>query len=232
MPKVFISYSHDSSEHAARVLALADHFIQDGLDCILDQYEGNPPEGWPLWMDRQIEQADYVLMICTETYHNRVMGKEQAGVGLAFVKEKQEQAHNPWNDVLTATINLEALAYNQNPPDEMIITWNELNTLTEVERSKVFSDWCTGIQKLVDSHAITLEGIHALLLELTNNKITSKFEEFKKQVKEYGTIRAMLEQEYGGMRDFDEGEIPEIEEGKAERIQRNGYKKNDKLVNG
>ncbi|GAK61110.1 SEFIR domain protein [Candidatus Vecturithrix granuli] len=81
MPKVFISYSHDSSEHAARVLALADRLIQDGLDCILDQYEGDPSEGWPLWMDRQIEQADYVLMIYTETYHNRVMGKEQAGIG-------------------------------------------------------------------------------------------------------------------------------------------------------
>ncbi|MBN1932103.1 MAG: TIR domain-containing protein [Desulfobacterales bacterium] len=81
MPKVFISYSHDSSEHAVRVLALTDRLIQDGLDCILDQYEGNPPEGWPLWMDRQIEQVDYVLMICTETYYNRVMGKEQIGVG-------------------------------------------------------------------------------------------------------------------------------------------------------
>ena len=44
-PTVFISYSHDSKEHATRVLALADRLIEDGLDCILDQYEGDPPEG-------------------------------------------------------------------------------------------------------------------------------------------------------------------------------------------
>jgi hypothetical protein len=80
-PTVFISYSHDSEEHAARVLALADRLIADGVDCILDQYEGDPPEGWPRWMDRKIKEADFVIMICTETYFNRVMGKEQPGVG-------------------------------------------------------------------------------------------------------------------------------------------------------
>ena len=79
---VFISYSHDSPEHADRVLALADRLRQDGLDSILDQYFlGSPDEGWPRWMDRQIRDADFVLMICTPTYYRRVMGEEQPGVG-------------------------------------------------------------------------------------------------------------------------------------------------------
>lgn len=81
MPKVFVSYSHDSPAHTARVLALADRLRQDGLDVILDQYEGDPPEGWPRWMDRQILAADVVLLICTETYYKRVMGQEAAGIG-------------------------------------------------------------------------------------------------------------------------------------------------------
>ena len=80
--KVFISYSHDSPEHADRVLALADRLRQDGIDSILDQYIlGSPDEGWPRWMDRQVRDADFVLMICTPTYHRRVMGEEQPGVG-------------------------------------------------------------------------------------------------------------------------------------------------------
>jgi tetratricopeptide (TPR) repeat protein len=83
-PTVFISYSHDSKEHAARVLALADRLVEDGLDCILDQYESDPSEGWPRWMDRKIREADLVIMICTETYFNRVMGKEQSDVGWGF----------------------------------------------------------------------------------------------------------------------------------------------------
>jgi hypothetical protein len=80
--RVFISYSHDSPEHADRVLALADRLRQDGLDCILDQYMlGSPDEGWPLWMDQQVRDADFVLMICTPTYYRRVMREEQPGVG-------------------------------------------------------------------------------------------------------------------------------------------------------
>ena len=85
-PKVFISYSHDSPEHADRVLDLSNHLCADGIDCILDQYEDSPPEGFPRWMDRQIHDADFVLMICTRTYFRRVMGTEKpdAGRGVAW----------------------------------------------------------------------------------------------------------------------------------------------------
>ena len=85
-PIVFISYSHDSPEHADRVLALSDQLRTDGIDCILDQYEDSPPEGFPRWMDRHIRSADFVLMICTPTYYRRVMGEEELdkGHGIAW----------------------------------------------------------------------------------------------------------------------------------------------------
>lgn len=81
-PRVFISYSHDSAEHAEKVLAFADKLRAEGIDAVLDQYEVSPPEGWPMWMDREIRGADFVLMICTETYYKRVMGEEEPGKGL------------------------------------------------------------------------------------------------------------------------------------------------------
>ena len=82
VPVVFISYSHDSPEHADRVLKLADRLVGDGIDVILDQYEPTPSEGWPRWMDKKIRDASFVLMVCTETYYSRVMGEEKLGVGL------------------------------------------------------------------------------------------------------------------------------------------------------
>jgi tetratricopeptide (TPR) repeat protein len=81
-PKVFISYSHDSPAHADRVLAFSNRLREDGIEAILDQYAVAPPEGWPRWMDKQIRDADFVLMLCTETYYRRVMGEEEAGKGL------------------------------------------------------------------------------------------------------------------------------------------------------
>lgn len=79
--QVFISYSHDSKEHAERVLALADRLRGDGLDCLLDQYEPAPPQGWPRWMEEQLEAADFVLVVSTAGYLRRAGGKERPGVG-------------------------------------------------------------------------------------------------------------------------------------------------------
>src|SRR5512132_2997866 len=86
-PQVFISYSHDTVEHQERVLDLADRLRVDGIDAEIDQYNASPPEGWPLWCERQIAAADIVLMVCTETYHRRVTGDEQRGKGLGVVCE-------------------------------------------------------------------------------------------------------------------------------------------------
>ena len=57
VPKVFISYSHDSKEHAERVLSLSDRLRRDGVDSQIDQYELSPPEGWPRWMVNKVEWA-------------------------------------------------------------------------------------------------------------------------------------------------------------------------------
>lgn len=74
--EVFISYSWDSEEHIKAVLSLSDRLRSEGIDCVLDQYEVSPPEGWPRWMDRKIADASLVLVICTETYFNRATGHE------------------------------------------------------------------------------------------------------------------------------------------------------------
>jgi SEFIR domain len=75
-PKVFISYSHDSPEHQNRVLDFADRLRRDGIDAMIDQYIQSPPQGWPNWCDTEIRNADFVLMVCTETYRRRVDGEE------------------------------------------------------------------------------------------------------------------------------------------------------------
>ena len=80
--KVFISYSHDSRAHRESVLALANRLRREGIDCQLDQYESAPAEGWLRWMKRQIETADFVLMICTELYEKRFAGESEASAGL------------------------------------------------------------------------------------------------------------------------------------------------------
>ena len=86
-PNVFISYSHDSREHEARVLALSNRLREDGIDAILDQYEAFPPQGWIQWMNQRVPEAQFVLVICTEIYCRRVNGQEEPGAGLGATHE-------------------------------------------------------------------------------------------------------------------------------------------------
>jgi hypothetical protein len=80
--RVFISYSHDSIEHARRVLELAERLRQDGVDAQLDQYvAGTPSRGWPRWMEDKLESAQFVLVICTDTYYRRFLGHEEPNKG-------------------------------------------------------------------------------------------------------------------------------------------------------
>ncbi|CAD7839633.1 MAG: hypothetical protein [Olavius algarvensis Gamma 1 endosymbiont] len=79
--KVFISYSHDSPEHKGQVLALSDRLRADGIDAWIDQYAPYPEEGWPRWMQRRIDEAGAVLLVCTPTYRKRVEGEEEPGIG-------------------------------------------------------------------------------------------------------------------------------------------------------
>jgi hypothetical protein len=58
---------------------------------ILDRYvHPAPAEGWPYWMDRNLDEAKFVLMVRTKTYRRRVMGQEEPGKGLGVRWEGRE----------------------------------------------------------------------------------------------------------------------------------------------
>lgn len=81
---VFISYAQEDlpSRHNQEVLDFANRLRDNGINAALDQYETAPSEGWPLWMEKQIRDADYVLMVCTQAYNRRVIAQEPPGKGL------------------------------------------------------------------------------------------------------------------------------------------------------
>lgn len=80
-PRVFASYTHDSDEHRARVLGLANRLREDEVDAHLDQYDENEGPNWPKWMFKQIREAEYVLIVCTAPYRRRFEDTEEVGKG-------------------------------------------------------------------------------------------------------------------------------------------------------
>lgn len=81
LPRIFISYAHESEEHKNRVLQFCGQLRQSGLDSWMDAYEPFPPQGWPQWMLHQIKRADFVLIVCSESLLRRFEGDEPTGKG-------------------------------------------------------------------------------------------------------------------------------------------------------
>ena len=84
--KVLISYRHESPLNCETVLQLSQALRRLGIDCEIDQYHESPPEGWPSWMLRQIQRADFVVVVATAEYREPFEGKTSGlkGQGARF----------------------------------------------------------------------------------------------------------------------------------------------------
>ena len=54
---------------------------------MIDQYNPAPAMGWPRWMSQELPKADFVLLVCTATYHRRVEDREEPGKGRGVLWE-------------------------------------------------------------------------------------------------------------------------------------------------
>ncbi|WP_101926895.1 MULTISPECIES: toll/interleukin-1 receptor domain-containing protein [Luteimonas] len=80
IPKVFVSYSHDSLEHKKWVLDLGIKLRNSGVDASLDQWDLRPGDDLPAFMENKLRTADRVLMVCTAPYVEKA-NSGKGGVG-------------------------------------------------------------------------------------------------------------------------------------------------------
>ena len=82
-PKVFISYSHQDAAYEYKVLEFSNKLRSEGIDASIDQYEEAPVEGWPRWMENQIKESDYVLVLCNKSYYDKFYS-DNKGKGITW----------------------------------------------------------------------------------------------------------------------------------------------------
>ena len=79
-PKVFISYSHDSSAHKQWVSEFGAILRHNGVDAVLDQWDLNPGDDMTRFMEKGVKESDRVLVVCTDSYVKKANDGE-GGVG-------------------------------------------------------------------------------------------------------------------------------------------------------
>ena len=78
-PRVYISYATDSAKHAERVENLATSLRNNGIDSRLDQWcqTGIAELGVGPWIELQIREADFVVVVCSPAYKKNSEVDEQ-----------------------------------------------------------------------------------------------------------------------------------------------------------
>jgi hypothetical protein len=71
VPRVFISYSHDSQSHKDWVLRLASDLRAGGIDATIDQWDLKPGQDLVAFMQTSISSSDRVLTVCTDAYRQK-----------------------------------------------------------------------------------------------------------------------------------------------------------------
>ena len=79
-PKVFISYSHDSQDHKDWVRSFAQRLKANGVNVILDQWDIRLGQDITIFMERNLQESNRVLIICTEQYLEKAKNLK-GGVG-------------------------------------------------------------------------------------------------------------------------------------------------------
>lgn len=68
IPKVFVSYAHESPEHKAQTLAFATSLREAGIEAVLDLWSADARQDWYAWAIREMTDADFVLVVASERY--------------------------------------------------------------------------------------------------------------------------------------------------------------------
>lgn len=101
VPRVFISYSHDSNEHKSWVLGLATRLMANSVDVILDQWDLGLGGNLPAFMERGLSSSDRVLAICTPEYVRKAnegkggVGYEKMILTAALIKDANDDSVIP-----------------------------------------------------------------------------------------------------------------------------------------
>src|SRR4051794_19752454 len=76
--RVFICYAHEDAGHKASVYEFATFLMDQGIDVMLDTWAEGERRDWDLWMRREIDGSDFVLVIASERVRHIGNGSAEA----------------------------------------------------------------------------------------------------------------------------------------------------------
>ncbi len=80
LPRVFLSYSHESDAHKHWVRGLAEDLTKNGVKTTLDQWHLQVGDDIGAFMEQAVKNATYIVLVCTEAFAQKANDRK-GGVG-------------------------------------------------------------------------------------------------------------------------------------------------------
>ncbi|MBN6033354.1 SEFIR domain-containing protein [Amycolatopsis sp. 195334CR] len=157
VPRLFVTYAHDSPEHKKRVELFA-RFLrrQVGLDVHLDQWYDNLRRDWSAWAVEQLTEADFVVVIASPDYKRRADGAAPPHEGRGSQFETAMIRNELTKDLRAATERILPVVLRGQTADDIPTFLNAYSTT----RFHVESFTDDGVAELLA--AITGQGPHPM----------------------------------------------------------------------
>ncbi|WP_409465404.1 SEFIR domain-containing protein [Amycolatopsis sp. GA6-003] len=102
VPRLFICYAHDDAEHVACTIEFARFLVSLSLDVHIDFWDVGERKDWSLWAQREIREADFVLVVaspmCKAVGDGTVDGPRHRGMQseLALLRDALHSDRSRW----------------------------------------------------------------------------------------------------------------------------------------
>ena len=156
--QVFLSYRHESPEHARAVHRLGELLRQSGLPVALDQFHldehpGGSDVGWPKWSEDCAIESACVVIVASEGWFGAYDKTAPPGLGLGAATEADLFRQALWDEQgCNARIRLAFLhdvAADKVPP--RLRAWHQFRPFTADEQLNQLIRWvggCLGLQNI------------------------------------------------------------------------------------
>jgi hypothetical protein len=124
------------------------------------------------------------IVMGLKTEGNHASAEEQIAVFVAFVNMKRNGIKSAYDKLINITFRLMGEAFFKRFNFEIEQTWSDLEMLSRVEKSTLFNNYATGIQKLKSSGLMGKSGTHKILRGVMGDEIIDEFDEFVKDIEE------------------------------------------------
>jgi len=155
--QLFISYRHESDDHARAVKRLGELLRQARLPVVLDQFyldenPGGPDEGWPKWCEDCANNSACVIIIGSEGWFAAYDKASLAGTGLGAAAEADLIRQDVWEqagrNTRTRVAYLHAVPHDQVPV--RFRAWHSFRPLDDDGQLSALVRWAADCLDLQD----------------------------------------------------------------------------------